>query len=269
MQIDFRSVLLALGVLGALGLIFGAGLAIAAKKFAVQTDPLYAQVLGVLPGANCGACGYPGCAGYATAVSKRLVAIDKCPVGGNDLLGNLGRLMGIEAKLAADRLVATPYCDGGCAEAPTRFSYEGIQDCVAVVALSGGDKACRYGCVGYGTCVKLCKFGAITMDDNRIPVVDADKCTACGLCVAGCPKDIFSLRPAGKQVHIRCRSHDKGAVVRKVCSVGCIACGQCVKVCPVDAIAMRNFLAQIDYEKCINCGRCVEKCPTKTIHSGL
>jgi len=269
MQIEWRSVLLALGSLGALGLLFGAGLAVAAKKFAIPFDPLYGEVLAVLPGANCGACGYPGCAGYASAVSQRRVGIGKCPVGGNDLLSNLGRLMGVEAKLASDRMVATPYCDGGCAEAPTRFRYEGTQDCVAVVALSGGDKACRYACVGYGTCVKLCKFGAISMDDNRIPVVDTAKCTACGLCVAGCPKDIFSLRPAGKHVHIRCRSHDKGAIVRKICSVGCIACGLCVKACPVDAIAVKDFLAEIDYEKCINCNRCIEKCPTKTIHGGL
>jgi len=267
MQIDFRTVLLALGSLGVLGLLFGAGLAIAAKKFAVATDPLYEKVLAILPGANCGACGYASCAAYATAIVKGQASIAKCPVGGNDLLSNLGRLMGIEAKLAADRMVATPYCDGGSAEVPTRFNYEGIQDCVAVVAFSGGDKVCRYGCVGYGTCVKLCKFNAITMDDNGIPVVDTVKCTACGLCVAGCPKDIFSLRPAGKQVHIRCRSHDKGAVVRKVCSVGCIACGLCVKVCPVDAITMSDFLAQIDYDKCTNCGLCVEKCPTKTIHA--
>ena len=266
MQLDVRSVLIALASLGGLGLLFGAGLGLAAKKFAVPTDPLYDQVLVALPGANCGGCGYPGCAAYAAAVAKGEVGINLCPVGGNDLLVNLSRIMNLAHLPKAERQVATPYCDGGDIEAGSRFAYEGIPDCVAANAMLGGDKACQYGCLGYGTCVKLCVFGALSMDDNRIPVVDAVKCTACGMCVKGCPRLIFSLRPAEKRVHIRCRSHDKAKEVRKNCKVGCISCGICVRVCPTKAISLDDSLAVIDYEKCTNCGLCVEKCPMKTIH---
>jgi len=269
MEIDVRAVITALGSLGAIGLLFGAGLAVASRVFAVATDPKVDEILGVLPGANCGACGFPGCAGYADAVASGSATIDRCPPGGATLVENLGKIMGVDAPASAERLVAIPYCDGGCAEAPSRFDYQGIQDCNAAAAMSGGDKACQYGCLGYGTCVKLCPFDAITMNENRIPVIDFDKCTACGKCVTGCPKNIFSLAPVSKKVHILCRSHDKGADVRKKCKVGCIACGICVKTCPFDAISMEDKLAVIDYEKCRNCGLCIEKCPTKTIHGDL
>ncbi|MBT9157366.1 MAG: Electron transport complex subunit RsxB [Firmicutes bacterium] len=269
MQLDMRSVIIALASLGTLGLIFGAGLAIAAKKFAVPTDPLYDEVLGALPGVNCGGCGYPGCAAYAAAVARGEVGINLCPVGGNDLLVNLAKIMKLEPAATLERQVATPYCDGGAQEAGTRFLYAGILDCVVANAMSGGDKDCQYGCLGYGSCVKMCVFGAISMDENRIPVVNEAKCTACGMCVKGCPKHIFALRPSSMQVHIRCRSHDKGKDVRKKCSVGCIACGLCVRACPVKAITMENNLAVIDYTLCTNCGLCIEKCPMKTIHGPL
>lgn len=268
MDIELRAVLYALGGLGGLGLLFGAGLAIASRVFAVKTDPKFDEVLEVMPGANCGACGFPGCAAYAAAVASGH-AIDLCPPGGAALVKDLSRIMGVEAPETSDREVATPYCNGGCEAAPTRFVYEGIKDCHAAAALSGGDKGCKYGCLGYGTCVIACPFDAITMDDQDIPVVDDDKCTGCGICVAECPKDIFSLRPISKKVHIRCRSHDRGPVVRKLCTVGCIGCQICVKTCPFDAIYMDNNLAIIDYAKCRNCGLCIAKCPTKTIHGDL
>jgi len=266
MQLDIRSVAIALASLGGLGLLFGAGLALAAKKFAVATDPRYEEVLKAMPGANCGGCGYPGCSAYAAAVAKGAAGINLCPVGGNDLLVNLSSIMGLEKPQATLRLVSTAYCDGGKSEAKVRYLYQGPLDCISVAAMSGGDKDCQFGCLGYGSCVKMCVFGAIKMNDNNIPVIDDAKCTACTMCVKGCPKKVFSLRPANMQVHIRCRSHDKGKDVRGKCSVGCIACGICVRACPVKAISMEDNLAVIDYGLCTNCGICVDKCPMKTIH---
>ena len=269
MGVDVRSVLIALGSLGGFGLVFGAGLAVASKVLAVEKDPKVDEVMAVLPGANCGGCGYPGCSAYAEAVALNGAAINLCPPGGAQLKEDLARIMGVDAGASEERLVATPYCNGGCEDTAERFEYKGIQDCHAAHAMLGGQKSCQYSCLGFGTCVQLCPFDAITMNEDHIPVVDVEKCTACGKCITGCPRNIFSLRPESKLVHILCRSHDKGAEVRKKCKVGCIACSICVKTCPFDAISMDNNLAVIDYDKCRNCGLCVEKCPTKTIHGDL
>lgn len=256
-------VISAIGVLGGFGLVFGAGLALAAKKFAVEKDPRLDAIMEVLPGANCGGCGYAGCAAYGDAVLKG-DPLNRCPVGGASLVEKLSQIMGTAGEVA-EKQVATVYCKGGKAECGPRFRYEGIGTCQAAQLVGGGDKMCTYGCMGYGDCFRACPFGAITMDENGLPLIDEEKCTGCEKCVAACPRSIISMRPAKSSVVIRCRSQQKGVEVRKTCKTGCIACGLCVKACPFDAITIENNLAVIDHHKCRNCGLCVAKCPTKVI----
>lgn len=268
MSEGFKAIVTAVGALGGFGLVFGAGLAYASKKFAVETDPRVEAVMGVLPGANCGACGYPGCSGYADAVVNG-AATNRCPVGGAELVTKLSAIMGVTASAAGERSVATVHCVGGKAECGTRFVYEGIKTCQAAQAIGGGDKSCTYGCLGYGDCAGVCPFGAITMGENNLPVIDEEKCTGCEKCVVTCPRSVIAMRPVSSRVQVRCKSQEKGAAVRKTCKTGCIACSLCVKACPFDAIKVENNLASIDYTKCRNCGLCVTKCPTKVIKGQL
>ncbi len=252
--------------LGVSGMVIGVLLAVAANKFRVQTDPKIPQVQSVLPGANCGACGYPGCAGLAAAIVEGKAPVNACKVGGNAVAERISGIMGVSAQ-AVDHQVAVVYCQGDCNLAERGAEYDGITDCQALNAL-GGTKTCAYGCLGLGSCVKACPFGAMYMSDEGLPVVIREKCTGCGLCVKACPRMVICLVPADKEVHVLCRSYDKGPVVRKYCKIGCIACQACVRACPQKAIAMdRGTLAKIDYNLCDNCGACVAKCPVKTIQS--
>jgi RnfABCDGE-type electron transport complex B subunit len=253
----------AVGALGGFGLIFGSGLAFAAKKFEVETDPRLPTIMEVLPGANCGACGYPGCSGYADALIKG-AATNRCPVGGAELTDKLAGILGVAAE-ASEKQVATVLCKGGKAECGPRFQYAGIQTCQAAQMVGGGDKSCTYGCLGYGDCFRKCPFGAISMDENGLPVIDEEKCTGCEQCVAVCPRKVIRMRPAKSLVTVRCLSQAKGVEVRKTCKTGCIACSLCVKACPFDAITVQNNVAIIDHSLCRNCGLCIAKCPTKVI----
>lgn len=251
--------------LGLSGLVFGGLLGFAATKFAVPVDEKAAAIRDVLPGANCGGCGFAGCSGLADAISKGLAPVNKCPVGGPEVAAKIAAIMGVEAD-GGERQVAHVRCLGGCDRAVDRFEYKGISDCLAATMVTnGGHKACSYGCLGFGTCVKACPFGALSMGPDGLPVVDREKCTGCGKCVAACPKGLMFLAPASKTVHIRCNNKDKAPVVRKVCKVGCIACGACARACPSQAITVADNLARIDYTKCTNCGTCVAKCPVKVI----
>lgn len=252
--------------MGGIGAVFGAGLAFAAKKFSVKTDPKVEAVRDVLPGANCGACGFAGCQGYAEAVVKDPnLSPGLCAPGKADVAALVARITG---KVAPEVVptVAKVFCRGGECNSRRRFEYEGVKDCRAAILVAGGDKTCQYGCLGYGTCAKACPFGAITMAADNLPVIDRDKCTACGVCVAACPKSIIHLTPADKMVHILCSSHDKGPAVKKACEIGCIGCGLCAKGCPEGAIAMDNNLAMMDYAKCTHCEACVLLCPQRTIN---
>jgi len=252
--------------LGAMGLAFGAALAIAAKKLAVETDPREGKVLEALPGANCGGCGYPGCAAYAAAVVSGAAGVDRCPAGGDAARIRIAEIMGVSTDSAGrTRRIAFVKCLGDREACPERFSYDGIQDCRAANLVGGGHKSCRYGCLGLGTCVAACLFDAMHMSDSGLPVVDREKCVACGKCVEACPRGLIELLDEDIAVYVACSSKDKGADVRKICKVGCIGCGICAKNCPASAITVTDFLARIDQEKCTRCGICAEKCPTKCI----
>lgn len=251
-------------VLGFLGIIFGIGLALASKKFCVSTDPRLDALMAKLPGANCGACGMAGCIGFAEGLIQGTCSIEKCAVSEEESRADIAKILGVEAKTKVKK-VALLHCHGGNQRAKDKFIYDGIRDCIAANLLLGGQKACVYGCIGYGTCVKACPFGAITMNAEDLPVVDENKCTACGKCVAVCPKSLFSLAPVTKAYAVRCKSRDLGKQVMEACSVGCIVCRKCEKACPTGAIKVIDNLAVIDYNICDNRGECFKVCPTNCI----
>lgn len=248
-----------------IGALFGIGLAFAAKKFAVKEDPRVDQVSDVLAHAHCGACGYPGCRQYAEQVVLNPdVKPTLCTPGGAATAEAVARITG-KIMEQMEPAIARVFCQGGCSKSARRFKYEGVLDCRAAILASGGDKSCIYGCLGYGSCSRACPFGAITMDDESLPVIDPVKCTACGVCAQTCPVNVIEILPMAKEVLVRCHSKDKGPVAKKNCQTGCIACGICVKVCPYNAIKVENYLSRIDLDKCKICGLCVRKCPTNAI----
>jgi Na+-translocating ferredoxin:NAD+ oxidoreductase RNF subunit RnfB len=256
-------ILIPIIALGVLGLIFGIGLAIASKKFAVDVDPRLEKIHGLLPGSNCGVCGGAGCFGFAEAVLSGKMKIDACRVAKDKTKEEIAALLGRKLEKRA-KTVAVLHCNGGI-RAKNKFLYNGIEDCVAANLVLGGPKACQYGCIGYGSCAKACPFGAITMSKENLPVVNESKCTACGKCVAICPKKLYTLVPVAKTYAVRCSSMDIGRRVMEVCSVGCIACHKCEKACPVTAIKIIDNLSVIDYKVCDNRGKCFEVCPTDAI----
>ncbi len=260
-----KTIYLALGVLGVLGVLFGIALALVAARFVVKVDPKVEQVRETLPGANCGACGFAGCMGYAEAVvGNPEVATHLCAPGKSAVAERIAQITGKQAETVEPK-IARVFCQGGTSLSQRKFIYTGVLDCTAAVLAAGGDKSCEYGCLGYGTCMRACPFDAITMGPDNLPIISPEKCTACGKCVAACPKQVIELAQMSKAVVISCHSRDKGVDTKKKCQVGCIACGICVRTCPVDAIAIENNLARINHDKCITCGLCVKKCPMNTI----
>jgi Na+-translocating ferredoxin:NAD+ oxidoreductase RNF subunit RnfB len=250
-------------VLGGLGLFFGAGLAYSAKKFAVEIDPKVEEINEVLPGANCGACGYPGCQAYAEAVVAGQVPPTKCAPGGSDVSSKISSILGLTGVQAEEPKVAVVHCQGGSKEAKDKFIYEGVQDCHAALLISGGPKACEYGCLGFGSCVKACPFDAIHMNDNGLPVISAEACTGCGVCVGTCPRNIISLIPRSQKVFLGCKSLDRAKAVKSICSVGCFACKLCAnpKVTPEGSIEMDGNLPVIKYPDHEEVFAAVKKCP--------
>ncbi len=256
-------ILIPILTLGFLGLVFGVGLAIASKRFMVQVDPRLEKIHGLLPGANCGVCGGAGCFGFAEFILSGKAKIDACRVANDAAKEKIAEVLGRKLIKGA-KSTAVLHCNGGT-KVKDRFIYQGIEDCVAANLVLGGQKECVFGCLGFGDCVKVCPFGAITMSVEKLPVIVANKCKACNKCVQICPKKLFSLLPLAQNVYVACSSYDLGKDTKAVCPVGCIACKLCEKACPVDAIHVLDNLAVIDYNKCTSCGECVKACPMKTI----
>ena len=265
-------ILIAVAILGGLGLIFGLVLAVASKVFYVQTDHRLEKLNDCLPGANCGGCGYAGCSGYAEAVLKGEAGIGKCASGGNECAQAMAVIMGVKAD-AMTRKVALVRCSGYRGVdasgketgAKRKGEYEGFKDCLAASKVGGnGPLSCKFGCLGYGNCVKACKYDAIHVVDG-VAKVDSEKCVGCMTCAAACPRGIIVPVEYDKHVRIACASHAKGAVTIRGCTQGCIGCGICKKLCPLDAITIENNLAVIDYSKCDSCGLCATVCPKKLI----
>ena len=262
-------ILIAIAILGGLGLVFGLVLAAASKVFYVETDPRLDQLNACLPGANCGGCGFAGCGAYAEAVLKGEAPVGKCASGGNECAQAMAAIMGVEAG-EVTRKVALVRCSGArtydaegnlTKGAKMKATYEGFHDCLAASRVGGsGPLSCKFGCLGYGSCTKVCKYGAISVK-NGVAVVDEDLCVGCMACSQVCPRKIITAVEPSQNVIIACNSLAKGAVTNRACTIGCIGCGKCMKNCPSGAITITNNLAQIDSSKCTNCGECAKVCP--------
>ena len=244
-------ILIAVCVLGLIGLASAVILFVVSHKFAVHEDPRIAQVGAVLPQANCGGCGYPGCSGFAAA----------CVV---------ANILGLAVEAAAPK-VAVVRCNGTCENRPRQAQFDGARSCRVQQMTGMGETGCGYGCLGCGDCVSKCQFDALHMNpETGLPEVDEEKCTACGACAKACPRGIIEIRlkgPKGRRVVVLCNNKDKGAIANKACKASCIGCGKCVKTCEkFEAITLENNLAYIDAEKCKMCRKCEEACPKGAIH---
>ena len=258
------AIIIAACVVGGVGIIIGIVLGIAGEKFKVEIDPNEEAIAGVLPGNNCGACGFPGCSGLAAAIAKGEAEVNTCPVGGAPVAEKIGEIMGVAAGESV-HMVAYVMCDGNCEQTKNLYEYTGVTDCATVKFMqAGGPKGCSYGCMGYGSCVEACPFDAIHVV-NGVAVVDKENCKACEKCIKACPNNLIELIPYKATHSVKCHSNDKGKALTSVCDVGCIGCKICEKACPKDAIHVEDFLAKIDYDKCVGCGLCAAKCPRSII----
>ena len=268
-----NTVILTVVILTVLGLLLALILFWVAKKFKVEEDPRIGEVEKVMPGANCGGCGFAGCRAFADAAVKAPNLENQfCPVGGNETMKKVAAILGFEVAEKAPQ-VAVVRCNGSCENRPRVNEYDGVKSCKVKAALYSGDTLCPFGCVGCGDCVDACQFGAISMNpETGLPVVDETKCTACGACAKACPKSVIEIRNAGttpknnRRVFVSCVNKDKGGVARKACKAACIGCGKCQKVCKFGAITIENNLCYIDSSKCKACGQCFFECPTGAIH---
>lgn len=258
-------ILIPVASLSLLGIFFGGLLAVANKVFSVEVDERVDKIIEVLPGANCGGCGYPGCSAFAEAVAAGKAPVNGCPVGKQKVADQVSEIMGVTAGEGEERLIARLACRGSKDVAKDKMEYHGVQDCRAAMLIEGGPKLCPYGCIGLGSCVEACPFEAITMGSDGLPQFDSQLCTGCNKCAEICPVNVIRMVPAGAKVEVACNSRNKGAQVLKACKAGCIACGKCAKVCPENAIEVKDNLAVIDYSLCVNCGACAEACPTNAI----
>ena len=245
------------GILGAVILV------LAAKYMHVEMDPRIDEINACLPGANCGGCGYAGCGDYAKAVVESGAPVNKCAVGGAACAAQIAEIMGVEAG-ASVKTWAVVACQGAEGVCKAQFDYQGMESCAAASQLFGGPKACAFGCIGLGDCLKACNFGAIEIKNGKA-FINADKCVGCGACKAACPKKIIWMHSEPEKPVVMCANHEMGAKVIKACTTGCVACRLCEKNCPEEAIKVVGNVARIDYSKCNGCGTCITKCPKKVI----
>ena len=250
-------ILIAVIIVAVIGLIAGVGLSLASKYMAVPSDEKQEKIRAVLPGANCGACGYSGCDGYAVAVASGEAEPDKCAPGGAAAAAGISEILGVE--IVNEPKVAFIACGGSCSASKAKYNYSGVQSCAGANMLHSGPLECAYGCIGFGDCMRACNFGAITLKESR-PVICEDKCVACGKCVKACPKALISLIPKEHKTTVRCSNRDKGPAVVKSCAVSCIACRMCEKNCEAGAVTVKDNIAVIDYNLCNGCGKCKEVC---------
>ena len=260
-------ILIPLLVLAAIGALCAALLVVAAKYFSVEENKTEAALRDCLPGANCGACGFSGCDGYAKALAEG--ATEKttlCIPGGDKTAAELAGILGKEAEDVVE-LAAYVGCGGTCDASGRKYDYRGKPSCIAASAAFNGDRFCTYACLGYGDCMQVCPRNAISIVGG-IAKIDASKCIGCGLCAKTCPKHIIHLVKDTTRVVVKCSNPSKGADVRRICKSGCIGCGKCVKVCPTGAMTLKDNLATIDYSKCTSCGLCAESCPSHCLEEG-
>ncbi len=264
MTISPWTILYAVLTLGVLGGAFGGVLAVASRIFAVERDPRIEEIQSTLPGANCGGCGFAGCASCAEAIASGAAPVNACPVCSGEQTTAIAAIMGVEVT-PAERRVAFVRCAGG-SRAGRKYDYIGLADCQAAVKIAGnGPLECAYGCLGFGSCVKACKFDALHINALGAAEVDRDKCTLCRQCMDACPRHLIIDIPYAADVVVPCASLDKGAAAKNNCAASCIACKLCEKNCPQDAIHVIDNVAVIDYTKCTSCGTCVAKCPRKVL----
>ena len=260
---SITGIIIAACLVGGTGLVIGLLLGFAGKAFEVQTDEKEIAIREQLPGNNCGGCGYAGCDALAKAIAAGEAKADGCPVGGAAAAEAIAEIMGSQVDVV--KKVAFVKCSGTCDKAKDRFQYYGNENYKqALSSTGGGQKSCAFGCLGFGSCVKVCAFDAIHIKDG-VAVVDREKCVSCGRCITECPKHLIELVPYENKHFVSCSSNEKGKDVKAACNAGCIGCKMCEKVCEADAIHVENNLARIDYDKCTNCGKCKEKCPVKVI----
>lgn len=244
-------------IVGIIGLIAGVGLSLASKFMSVPADEKQQKIRDALPGANCGACGYSGCDGYAAALAAGEAAPDKCAPGGAESAAKLSEILGVE--VVSEPKTAFIACGGNREVTKLKYGYEGMLSCAAASLVSAGPLECEFGCIGFGDCAKACPFGAIAVDNGR-PAVCGDLCVGCGKCVSACPKSLISLLPVSAKMRVACSSAEKGAAAARACAKACIACKMCEKVCESGAIKVSGNLARIDYSLCTSCGKCREVC---------
>jgi Na+-translocating ferredoxin:NAD+ oxidoreductase RNF subunit RnfB len=253
-------------ILFGISLLCGVVLTLSSVFFGIKEDEKYIALRDCLPGANCGACGYSGCDGYARALEAGSAETNLCIPGGDKTASDIASVLGVEAADVVEK-VAYVACNGVCGAVERKYDYRGEPNCVAAHLAYNGDKDCSYACLGYGDCVRACPHEAISIKDG-VAVVDPKSCVGCGICVRICPSHVISLIADKSRVAVQCSNHDKGALARKVCRNACIACMKCEKICPTGAIKVKENLATIDYSLCTGCGECVKVCPVKCIHEG-
>ncbi len=260
-----NGILIAILVLGGIGLLASVILVIAAKLMHVPENENLKLVEQALPGANCGACGYAGCANYAKAVVENDAPVNLCIPGRDKTAREIAQVMGKSFEEVPDRK-ASVACQGSYEVTTDKYIYNGVNSCAAANTLHQGRASCPYGCLGLGDCADVCKFNAIIVE-NGVARVDPVNCTGCGVCTAACPNHLISLRPADQKSFVACRNLDRGNVTRKICQRGCIGCMRCEKGCPTGAIKVTDNCAIIDFDKCTDCGKCIETCPTHALES--